>query len=181
MSTGTKIGIVSACVGLVLIVMLVVSAVGMSNSEVRLRNQATAQQENIGLVYDKTWKIIQQQAQVSDQYASQFKEIYGYMMSERYKPGSGTVMQWIKEDNPNFSPEMMITLNQSIASQRTNFAYEQKKLLDIKRVHDDVLTTFPSSLICGSRPAIKVQLVTSGQTKEAMRTGEDNNVDLFNK
>ena len=181
MSTGSKIGIVSAIVVIALGIMVAVSAVGMSNSEVRLRNQATAQQDNIALVYDKTWKIIQQKAGVADEYKEQFGDVYTHIMSERYSKGDGTLMKWIQEDNPTFDSALMVGLSNSIGGLRTEFAHEQKKLLDIKRVHDDVRMTFPSSIICGARPEIKVKLITSGKTKDTVRTGEENDVNLFQK
>ena len=63
-----------------LIVSAVVTGFGMyvnyNNREVNLRNLAEAQRGNIENVYDKMWKILQQKAQVSDEYKEAFREIY---------------------------------------------------------------------------------------------------------
>lgn len=165
-----SLGIIGGCVG-----------IGINNKEIRLRNTANAQQENLKVVYDKTWKVIQQQAQVSDKYAEDFKKIYIPLMEKRYGSGGGGLMKWIQERNPEFTPALYTKLMNSIEGLRGEFANEQKKLLDIKRQHDDMRLTFPSSLICGGRPELDIQLVTSARTSKAFETGEENEVDLFQK
>lgn len=181
MSIGIKIGIVAFIVGCLGIVMIGSTFVGYYNSEARVRNQFNAQQKNLEVVYDETWKVISQTAQVSDQYATQFKEIYVGIMDARYSKGDGTLMKWIHEANPNFDPSLYEKLANAIEAKRATFAREQKKALDIKRTHDDLRTTFPSNLICGSKPELELRLVTSTRTSKAFETGVDDEVNLFNK
>ena len=67
----------------------------------------------------------------------------------------------------------------SIEANRTEFFMEQKKLRSFKKTHDDLREMFPSKLIVGSRGEVEVKFITSAVTKNAMETGEENDVDLF--
>lgn len=113
-----------------------------SNGEIRLRAEVEAQKKNVTAVFDNTWKIIKQQAQVSDEYKDAFKDIYTGIMDERYSSErGGALFSWITEQNPNFDTKLYANLQVSIEAQRTNFTREQKKLIDLKREHDVYLTT----------------------------------------
>jgi len=152
-----------------------------SNSEVRLRNEATAQQKKLTVVYDAVWKILQQKAGVSSQYAKDFKEIYPTLMEGRYgNERGGALMSWVSEHNPQFDTGLYKDLMQSIEAERTMFAREQSRLIDIKREHDNIRLTIPGSIFVGGRPEIQMQLVTSTKTDEVFATGKEDNIDLFN-
>lgn len=156
--------------------------ISSNNNEISLRNQATAQQKNLEVVFDRTWKVIQQEAQVADQYKEAFKEIYPALMEGRYgNARGGALLSMITESNPNFDVKLYDRLSSAIEAQRTDFAREQKRLLDIKREHDDVRLKFPGSFFVGSRPEIVVVIVTSSKTDDAFRTGKEDDVTLFKK
>ena len=164
--------VLAAVVGLV--------GVSLSNQEVRLRNQIAAQQKTNETVFDATWKIIAQQAQVTDQYKEGFRQVYGEIMDKRYDPRQGgTLLRFIQESNPNFDSSLYAKLASSIEGQRLNFQRAQQQLLDLKRSHDDVRLTFPGSLVCGDRAEILVQIVTSSTTTDSFLTGQENDVQLF--
>lgn len=150
-----------------------------SNQEVQLRNSFNAQQKNCTVVYDQVWKIIQQQAGVASKYADDFKEIYPDLINARYGKGDGTLMKWIVEHNPNFDTSLYGKLMNSIEVQRTTFTEAQKKLIDVKREHDNIRTTFPGQVFVGGRPELVAQLVTSTKTEKAFQTGKEDEVDLF--
>ena len=152
-----------------------------SNAEVRLRNQIAAQQRKNEAVFDNTWKIIQQQAGVADHHKDSFREIYSSLMDSRYSQSGGEAMRWIQEHNPQFDSSLFSKLMTSIEAQRTIFTREQNALLDLKREHDNLLQTIPSSLFVGSRSSIDVVIVTSAKTSQSFDSGQDNDVDLFNK
>lgn len=165
-------------VGLIVIFMFI----GYNNSEVSLRNQAAAQQKNLEVVFDKTWKVISQQAQVADEAKEAFKEIYPELMEGRYgNARGGALMSFIQEHNPQFDISLYKQVSASIESLRAEFAREQKKLLDIKREHDDLRQKFPSSLVVGSRPEIEVVIVTSSRTEEAFTSGKEDDTSVFKK
>jgi hypothetical protein len=174
------IGVVAAVVLFGLIVLIL--AITTSNGEIRLRNQVEAQKQNVEAVFDNTWKIIQQQAQVSDQYKESFREIYMGIMSERYDNArGGAVFSWITEQNPNFDIGLYENLQISIEAQRTTFTREQKKLIDLKKQHDVYLTVFPNSIFVGGRAPIEITVITSAKTEEVYKTSQENDIDLFKK
>lgn len=157
--------------------------VSANNKEVRLRNRLTAQQKANEATFDQTWKVIQQQAGVTTEYKESFRSTFTDIMNARYSgdKNASTLMKWVKEANPHFDSSLFKTLMNTIEAQRTNFTREQKLLLDLQREHNDVLTTFPSSLFVGGRAPIEVKIVTSGKTNQSFATGEENDVDPFAK
>jgi hypothetical protein len=70
-----------------------------------------------------------------------------------------------------------------IVSQRDGFKFRQKEILDYKREHDNLLTTFPNIMFASilGRNKIDVVIVTSTRTEDAFRSGKDDDVNLFNK
>lgn len=155
--------------------------VGVSNTEIELREQAVAQEKDNQNIYQKVWTVIKQKAQVTDKYATDFKDIYANLMNERYEGDekSNPTFKWIHEQNPAFSVEMYKDLADSIEALRAEFTRVQSRLIDIKREHDVLRKRFPSKLIVGNRPELEITIVTSQKTKEVFRTGEENNVDVF--
>lgn len=153
-----------------------------NNREISLRTQIEAQEKVCQTFYDKLWKILQQKAQVADQYKTAFKEIYPALIEGRYgNEQGGTLMKWIQESNPSFDVSLYKDLMASIESERTGFFMEQKKMIDLDREHRVLRQTFPNSLFIGTRPDVKFIIVTSGKTQETYRTGQENDVDLFKK
>lgn len=182
----------------VIAIFIAVWAIGVSNSEIRLKNTGEAQQEVCEAYFDKVWKILQQEAQVADQYREGFREIYTDIMAGRYAndgngQGDQTFMKWIQESNPEFSPSLYAKLMNSIEGQREGFLVEQEKLIDINRQHKDMRMTFPSKLVVGNRLAIGytldevtgeitgkgIVIIKSLKTDQVYETGQENDVELF--
>lgn len=166
----------------VLAILVIVGAnmyVGYSNQEISLRQQIDAQQKSNQVVFDNTWKIIQQVAQVADKYKDAFSKIYVDVMNARYPKGEGSLMKWIQESNPNFDTSLYNKVANAIEAQRTNFTNEQKKLIDLKREHDTLCKQFPGSLFLASRPAINIDIITSTKTEQAFKTGKEDDVKVF--
>lgn len=181
MSSG-KVGVMVAVIAVIIMAIIMgLMAVSYSNREIDLRKQAEAQQKVNEVIYTKVWTVIKQKAQVTDKYASDFKEVYVGIMSGRYDAdkGSNPAFKWISEQNPSFSVEMYKSLSDSIEGLRAEFARVQNRLVDIKREHDTLREKFPSNLVVGKRPSLEIQIVTSAQTKEVFATGEENKVDVF--
>ena len=181
MSSRTVGAIITVVVILLVVGMIAAWGVGVSNTEIELRVQSVAQEENNKNIYQKVWTVIKQKAQVTDKYATDFKDIYGNLMEKRYEGDqkSNPTFKWIKEQNPQFSSEMYKDLADSIAGLRAEFARVQTRLIDIKREHDVLRQRFPSKIIVGSRPELEITIVTSAKTKEVFKIGEENNVDVF--
>jgi len=165
--------------GIVVFLAVVAGLMWMSynNTEIRLRNQIGAQQKSNEAVFDNTWKIIKEQAGIADQYKEAFAKIYPDLMAGRYgNARGGALLSFITESNPQFDTKLYEKVSNSIEAQRTVFTNEQKKLLDLKREHDNVRMTFPGSVFVGSRPAIEVVVVTSTRTEKAFNTGKDDDL-----
>ena len=95
---------------LICVIVLLVVLVGMyftyNNKEVALRKEINAQKGKIESVHDKMWKVIQQKAEVSDQYRETFEKIYPELISGRYANDANNAMKWIQEANPDFDTSL---------------------------------------------------------------------------
>ena len=175
-------------VSLVLVLLIGLGAiVGVSmyfsynNAEINLRKQSDAQRSKVEGVYDKMWKIIQQKAQVSNEYKEAFKEIYPEIISGRYSSGDGSLMKWIQESNPEFDTSLYKDLMASIEIYRTEFQHSQEKMIDIVREHDVLISVYPSKWFIKNRKPIEYTVISSTRTKDTVETGIDDDVDLFKK
>jgi len=170
---------------IILVVGIVIWAFSISNAEKKLYLAGKAAQQNSEVVFDKTWKTIKSEASVTEQYKDGFRDIYVELMDARYKNDAGagqqTLMKWVQEANPQFDASLYAKLMNTIEGSRNEFTIEQKKLIDIDREHKALRVVFPNSLIIGNRPDLDIKLVTSGKTKEAFSTGEENDIDPFAK
>ena len=180
-----KIGITGLIIAVALLVVLVLTLVGSCvsayNSEITLRTQVEAKVKEQGIVFDNTWKIIQQQAQVSQKYLDSFKEIYPLLMGERYKEGEAQLAKLVTEANPTIDTRLQEKLMNSIEAQRTTFTRTQKELIDINREHTQLIRRFPGSLFFSliGRREIPISLITSQKTEDTMKSGQDNDVNLY--
>lgn len=177
---GWVIPVVVILVIVVLGIMAFGSSIGAKNSEVKLRNQFNAQVDANKVTYDEVTKVIFGKAKVSSKYAEDFKSVYHDLMSARYE-GKNPMMNWIKEHNPDFDASMYKDINKSIESLRAKFTREQKKLIDLKRRHDDMRTVFPNSIwmnIFGVTE-LELKIVTSSRVEKSFDTGKDDNANPF--
>lgn len=151
-----------------------------SNQEVRLRSQFNARQDANRATYDNMWKTIGQSAQVT---ASQKQALSDIIVgNSQARAGNGpdkAVVKWIKEAVPNVDLRTFENLQNIIVSSRQSFTNDQVALLDIKREHDNLLQTFPASLIVGGRPPLVVKLVTSTRTEASFESGRDDDTQVF--
>lgn len=154
--------------------------INTSNTEIRLRNKISGQQEMTEAYYTKLWEVLKTKAGVAEEYAEQFKKIQTSIMEGRYSTG-GEMMKWIQEANPNFDASLYKDVMNSIEGQREGFFIEQKKLRDMAVQHDNMLKTWPGSWIVGSREPIKVVILKNIATQKAYETGTDGSPDLFGK
>ena len=182
MSNGAKISLIIGIVAVVLALVVVPMWISASNKEKALVNIAAAQTDICKLVFDETWKIINQQAQVASEYKDSFQEVFADIMEGRYgNARGGSIMSWIQEQNPNFDASMYSKIQSSIESQRHKYTEAQKMLRDIKLQHDDLRSLFPSSLFVGGRPELKVTMVTSSKTERTYEEAKEDDVNLFEK
>jgi hypothetical protein len=125
------------------------------------------------------WKVLQQKAQVSNEYKEAFAEIYPQLIEGRYSQGDGSLMKWITEANPTFDTSLYKDLMLSIELLRTEFQKSQERMLDIIREHNVLLTTMPSKWFISNTSKIEYTVISSTRSKTVMNTGIDDEVDLF--
>jgi len=175
--------VAAVAVGAVVLVILVF-AVSISNSEVRLRNLITAKQKDNSSEYDNLWKKIAQVAEVTSEQKNALIEIFVQHAKARTGEGSDkAVVRWIQESVPNVDTSAFKNLQNVITASRDGFTMRQKELLDLKREHDNMLGVFPSSIVLSvlGRQPIDVVIVTSTRTDNAFKSGKDDDVELFKK
>lgn len=161
-------------------IIIAIVGISASNTEIKLRSQITAQKQVCEAFYDKLWKVINQKAQVAEQYKGAFKEIYPQLIEGRYgNEKGGALFKMITESNPNFDISLYKDLMLSIEAERAGFFMEQKRLVDLSNEHRIIRQTFPASIFIGSRADIEILIVSSDATKKVMETGKENDIDIF--
>lgn len=158
---------------------LMISAMSYKNTEVRLVKEYEAQSGKIEAVHDAMWKIIQQKAGVTKEYAAQFDSIYTHIMDARYQGSDGVLFEWIKESNPEFDPGLYKDLSVTIEVQRKAFLGAQEKIIDIVREHNTLIETYPSRWFLGGCLPLEYEPITSTYSKEVMETRLDNEIGIF--
>ena len=172
---GTSIAVIVMVFGVVTLSMYF----SYNNTDAKLRAQAEAQRGKIEGVHDKMWKVLQQKAQVSNEYKNAFSEIYPALIEGRYSQGDGSFMKWVQEANPNFDTSLYKDLMQSIEIQRTEFAKTQERMLDIIREHEVLQTTVPSKWFLKNTEPIEYVVISSTRSKMVMEIGIEDDVKLF--
>jgi hypothetical protein len=170
-------------VSIVLTLLLTAVGTGMyfsyHNQNVDLTEQINAKINVNKANYSKMWEIISQQAQVSEKYADDFKEIYPKLMEGRYSNGQGQLMNWIQEHNPNFDTSLYTKLMNSIEAQRESFFTNQVQLQDLSRQHNVLIKRAPSKWFLSSVEPIEVPNVINRASEKAFETGIEQEMKLF--
>lgn len=152
------------------------------NTEVSLKNAITAKKTDQEATFDKMWKVLNQKAQVADQYKEAFKDIYPKLIEGRYSQGDGSLMKWITESNPSFDVSLYKDVMNSIEIERNGFLTTQRQLMDLKRTHDNLRLQWPSKwFINDDVKEIEITIVSSTHAKEVIKSGKDDEVELFSK
>ena len=152
------------------------------NREIDLRTAITAKVSDQEATFDKMWKVLSQKAQVADQYKEAFAKIYPELIEGRYSKGDGTLMKWITESNPTFDVSLYKDVMGSIENERNGFLTTQRQLMDLKREHDKLRLQWPYKwFINDDVKEITIMIISSSHAKEVMKTGKDDDVDLFKK
>lgn len=168
-----------------LVIMSVSFAVGMywdcNNRAMKYQNLAEAQRGRVEAIHDNMWKIISQKAQVSEKYRESFDSIYTHIIEGRYSQGDGSLMKWITEQNPQFDSSLYQDIMDAIEVERKAFFNEQSKMLDIIRQHKDWCRVYPNKWFIKDEYAAEIEytVISSEKTKDVMKTGVDNEVNVF--
>lgn len=174
-----KASVIGASIVVVFLLVFGMLYVSYYDNSINLQNSIKAHQKVCEVKFDQTWKTIQQQAQVKDEYASEFKDAYTALMKGRYEGGIGKFMGMITESNPNLDSAIYTNLQNTIKSARAEFANEQTMLVAQKQQYDALRQRFLGSFFLSNKsvhPDIDIQLVTSEKTDSAYKTGQENDI-----
>ena len=172
----------STAIILIIVGFFAVLLIGMyfsyNNREIALRKESEAQNGKIESVHDTMWKIIKQKAQVSEKYKDAFEKIYPDLIRGRYANDQGSMMKWIKEQNPEFDTSLYRDLSQAIEIQRTIFSNAQQRMLDILRERETLIESLPAKFFISNKTKIDYEVISSTNTKTVMGTRIDDDITL---
>ncbi|MBQ5736758.1 MAG: hypothetical protein IIV52_03495 [Alistipes sp.] len=161
------------------VIILIAMYFTFNNKEVALRKEAEAQRGKIESVYDTMWKVLKQEAGVTEQYRKTFEEIYPKLIAGRYEKDGGQLLKMIQESNPAFDTRLYDKLMQSIEVQRAYFATAQQRMLDILRERETLLESMPQCWFISNKTKIDYQVISSTVTQDVMATRRDDDIELF--
>lgn len=159
--------------------------VSYNNSEVKQRNLIEAKQVDNSSELDNMMKKITQITEVTNEGKKAIQEfVIGNSQARAGGQGKGSLFAMVTEAVPDVNPtsQLFVNLMNTITSSRDSWTMRQKELLDLGRVHNNMLQTFPSSFFVstlGGKDKIEIQIVTSTRAQDAMESGVDNNIKLF--
>jgi hypothetical protein len=160
------------------------SGVAFSNREVDLRNSFEQKMDERTAFYDKMWKTLAQKSEIALKNDESFARNVNVIMEGR-KDAGDLFMKWVQESNPNANYEAVAALygdlSRAVEAQRDGFFLEEKMIQDIVREHKNHLQKFPGNLwnsFFGREP-LEYKPITSDRTDEVIRSGKDNEVNLF--
>lgn len=131
--------------------------------------------------FDNMIKVISQTSQVSKAQLEKLKDIYtSYAEARSGEGASKAIMNWVQESVPNVDTTTMNNLQNIIVSTRNGWTERQKELVDISREYNTLLARFPTNIFLGWFRFQKIDpnIVTSKNTEESFKSGEDNSYKL---
>ena len=155
--------LVVAIICAVVVLLLIILYFVYNNREVALRKEAEAQRGKIESVYDTMWKVLKQEAGVTEQYRQTFEKIYPALIAGRYSGNGGELVKMIQESNPAFDTKLYDKLMQAIGADGTN-AWT---------------SSLPSKWFISNKSKIDYTVISSEKTQSVMTTRREDDVDLF--
>lgn len=176
-------GLLAAC-AIIFTIIVLIWGVSVSNKEQSLRNLVEAKQLDNTNEFDKMKKTLTQICQLTDAQTQMLIDVIVGNAEARSKgmAGGGALfsMKSVQEVVPNVDTTIITKIYNQVVASREAWGMRQKELVDLNRAHTDVVTLVPSNFVCMilGRKVINITVVTSSETKEAFRTGVDDNTDL---
>ncbi len=168
----------------IVVIMIAGSYLSFSNTEIDLKNRFEQKMTERTAFYDKMWKTISQKSQIALKNDSSFYRNVNAIMEGR-KDAGDLFMKWVQESNPNANYDQVSVLYQDLSrtveGQRDGFFMEEKMIQNIVMEHNNLIEKFPGSFwnsFMGRKPLV-YKPITSDRTDEVMKTGKDNNVEVF--
>ena len=164
---------------ILMVIVLGIMNFSYQNTEQRLRTDIEDQERKIVANLDKMIKTIAQQAQVTKQYANDFKEVALGMVKGRYgDKGSTAMFQWLKEHNISIDVSIYKKIMTTIEAARLSFERKQRMLSGMAAEHKKMYVTVPMKWFVEGQPR-KIKIISSTKTKQIVELGEENDIDVF--
>lgn len=160
------------------------SFISVNNRDKILRNTFTQKIDQRTAFYDKMWKIISQKSQIAIKNDSSFQNIVNIQVTGQ-KNGENVMWAWVQQSNPTatFSEvsALYAELGRVIESEREGFYEREIDLQSVVNQHSNLVDIFPGSIIMWilGRDKLVYKPITSDQTDNVIKTGKDNNTELF--
>ncbi|CAM2982268.1 LemA family protein [Rariglobus hedericola] len=121
--------------------------------------------------------------QITDAQFDQLTKLFVNYAEARTSDNAGAVLNFVKETVPNVDQSTFKELMQIVSSTRDSFAERQRELVDLVRVYNTPLETFPSNFVLKffGFEKKKALIVITSDTKRAFETGIDEPATLFQK
>ncbi len=180
---------------------------GVDNKEISLRERFKAQEKICMTSHDNMWKVINQDAQVSDKYKEDFESAFSTIVDGMLSDDA--MFQWLAGFNPELSVETYMELMKTIKDERSKFKNAQDICVDVSREYSTYIKTKPAKWFIDSEISDAKDLflytkedveemtlpqetseaydiltykpVTSTKTEDVFEKGVDDDVDLFGK
>ena len=181
-----KTGLLVGCGAALLVVIFLVSTyIGYYNEGVTKEAEIIEQYKQNQNAYSNFSLSIVEQLHVADAYAGKVADVIKAALEGRYgDDGSDAMVNAVKEAYPaSLNSNMHESILQQIAAGRTEFKFDQNKLLSKVRGYNQELQQFWSGkwLAAAGYPKIKLEdydIVLSGKTRKTFETKTDDG--LFN-
>lgn len=149
------------------------------NTEATMKNGIKAQEDVREASYDKLWKKIKQETQITKASTEVQKELVESLVKGR----SGSFIKIIQESNPSaaFDRNQFVRLSNIVEGERDGFFREQKVLISKVESYNNVFNTIPAGWILnfsGRTQYPNPVIISSDIAKDVRETGKENNVDL---
>ncbi len=149
------------------------------NKEIRLRNEAAAQETANQAIFDSMWKNVSQVSNVNDDYKEDFRKSWKDILSaQSFSDRLKLFNLSINRVNPKFDSALSKHLMIVIERYRKDFLKNQKQLIIIKRDHDNLRTTWPGKLFVGNVPELQITIVTSSYSDKVFESKKEDNTSL---
>lgn len=140
----------------------------VDNKVVSLTERFSAQVDVSKTAHDEMWKVIKQEADVSDKYFQDFEKIFTSLIDGRYAKDGNMLMKWIQEHNPTYSPELYKELMTTIKTERAKFKRAQDICIDVKREFFTYINKSPTKFFVNDD--VLAANAYKGKTKDELAT-----------
>ena len=153
--------------------------VGSLNQEVTLRNSVKAQSDVQQAAYDKLWRKIAQETQITKASTATQEKLIESLVSGR----QASFIKFVQEQNPTtiFNQEQFNRLSNTVASERDGLFREQKVLVSKVQIYNNLMeSTIAGTVLAmaGRHKMEEPKLITSEKAAQASATGRDEDVKL---